>query len=68
MRGRKAGPSCCRRRPTAEASPASPPVARPDAFADDEILPVFEADLDLPHPVVASVIAVQNTSGMEESQ
>ena len=57
-----------RRRPTAEASPASPPVARPDAFADDEILPVFEADLDLPHPVVASVIAVQNTSGMEESQ
>lgn len=34
---------------SAEASPAPDPVpAQPDAFADDEVLPVFEANLDLP--------------------
>ena len=32
----------------ADASPA-PPEARFDAFTDDEVLPVFEANLDLPH-------------------
>ncbi len=32
----------------ADASPA-PPEARPDAFTEDEVLPVFEANLDLPH-------------------
>ena len=27
----------------------SPPEARPDAFTDEEVLPVFEANLDLPY-------------------
>jgi hypothetical protein len=56
------------RRPPAETSPARSPVTSPDAFTDDEILPVFEADLNLPHMAVAGVIAAKNTSGMEESQ
>ena len=53
----------------AEGSPA--PDARlsgPDAFTDDEILPVFEADLDLPHMPVADAVAAKDTSRMEESQ
>jgi hypothetical protein len=54
--------------PPAEASPARSPAGRPDAFTDDEILPVFEADLDLPHMPVAGVIAAKNTSRLEESQ
>jgi hypothetical protein len=29
--------------------------ARCDAFGDDEILPVFEADLDLPHLSAAAI-------------
>jgi hypothetical protein len=34
----------------ADANPAPiPPGARLDAFTDDEVLPVFEANLDLPH-------------------
>jgi hypothetical protein len=55
-------------RAPAEASPAPSPAARPDAFTDDEILPVFEADLDLPHLAVAGVIAPKNASSMEENQ
>ena len=40
-----------------EAAPApTPPPVRHTAFADDEILPVFEADLDLPH-LSAAVIS-----------
>ncbi len=38
------------RQMSGDASPAPPPLyARPDAFTDDEVLPVFEANLDLPH-------------------
>jgi len=54
-----------RPKPPAEPSrPPAPPPARRDAFADDEILPVFEADLDLPR-LSAAVIS---TTAMEESQ
>ena len=49
-------------------SPASKPPTSPNAFTDDEILPVFEADLDLPHLVVAGTVTAKNTSGIEESQ
>ena len=49
--------------PDAEAAPtAEPPATRRDCFVDDEILPVFEADLDLPH-LSAAVIS---TATMEE--
>jgi putative transposase len=41
-------PACNRNLPT-ETSPTPPPLpAQPDAFTDDEVLPVFEANLDLP--------------------
>ncbi|MBZ5617755.1 MAG: Mu transposase C-terminal domain-containing protein [Acidobacteriia bacterium] len=52
----------------AEASPARRLAARHDAFTDDEILPIFEADLDLPHLPVASHVATKGTPGMEECQ
>jgi Mu transposase, C-terminal len=52
--------------PPAEASPARRLAARHDAFTDDEILPIFEADLDLPHLPVASHVATKGTPGMEE--
>jgi putative transposase len=54
--------------PDGTEGPQRAPAARPDAFTDDEILPVFEADLDLPHLAVAGVIAPKNASGMKESQ
>ena len=54
-----------RSKPPAEPGPPpEPPPARRDAFADDEILPVFEADLDLPR-LSAAVIS---TAAMEEIQ
>jgi len=56
-----------RQKPHAGASPSAKPPACSNAFTDDEILPVFEVDLDLPHPEVAGMIA-KNASGMEESQ
>src|SRR5271157_479723 len=57
-----------RQQPPAEASPARRPTAQPDAFTDDEILPVFEADLDLPHLPVAALNISKDTSGIEENQ
>src|SRR5260370_40704272 len=54
-------------RPKPPAEPGPPPEPRParrDAFGDDEALPVFEADLDLPR-LSAAVIS---TTAMEESQ
>ena len=46
----------CLEEPPAEATHApKPPPVQPAAFADDEILPVFEADLDLPHLSVAVI-------------
>ena len=43
-------------KPPAGVDPAAEqPSARCDAFADDEILPVFEADLDLPHLSAAAI-------------
>jgi len=56
-----------RQKPHAGASPSAKPPACSNAFTDDEILPVFEVDLDLPHLGVAGMIA-KNASGMEESQ
>jgi putative transposase len=54
-----------RPKPTAEVGPIPTPLSpRCDAFADDEILPVFEADLDLPR-LSAAVIS---TAAMEKSQ
>jgi len=41
-----------------------PPPARCDAFTDDEILPVFEADLDLPR-LSAAVISTTPMEGTE---
>jgi hypothetical protein len=53
-----------RPKPPAEPGrPSEPPPARRDALADDELLPVFEADLDLPR-LSAAVIS---TTAMEES-
>lgn len=50
-------------KPAAEVAPtAEPPATRRSAFVDDEILPIFEADLDLPH-LSAAVIS---TAAMEE--
>ena len=58
-----------RQRPPAELKPApEPPTASLDTCVDDEILPVFEADLDLPYLAVPTVIVAQETLGMEESQ
>jgi len=55
----------CLEEPPAEAAPApKPPPVRPAAYADDEILPVFEADLDLPH-LSAAVIS---TAAIEKIQ
>jgi putative transposase len=49
--------------PDAEAAPtAEPPATRRNSFVDDETLPVFEADLDLPR-LSAAVIS---TETMEE--
>ena len=52
----------------AGASPARKPPACSNSLTDDEILPVFEADLDLPHLALADAIAGKNTSRMEENQ
>jgi hypothetical protein len=41
-----------------EASPV-PSEARPDAFTDDEVLPVFEANLDLPHMATGALVKLQ---------
>ena len=55
----------CRKSHTQKRLPhREPPPVRPAAFADDEILPVFEADLDLPH-LSAAVIS---TAAMEKIQ
>ena len=55
----------CLEEPPAQATPApKPPPVRPAAYADDELLPVFEADLDLPH-LSAAVIS---TAAMEKIQ
>ena len=51
-------------KPPAGESPAPKPPACLNAFTDDEILPVFEADLDLPHPSAA----VLSTASMEKIQ
>jgi putative transposase len=48
----------------AEATPAPKPLAHPDAYIDDEILPVFEAALDLPHLSAA----VFSTAGKKENR
>jgi len=53
------------REPAPEASPAPESIARPDVFTDDEILPVFEADLDLPRSPVATAAAGNNAPGTE---
>jgi len=50
------------KQPAEPAPPPEPSLARRDAFADDEILPVFEAALDLPR-LSAAVIS---TAAMEE--
>ena len=56
------------RKPGPEASPAPEPVARLDVFTDDEILPEFEADLDLPRSPVATAVAGNNAPGTEGSR
>ena len=49
----------------AEVAPtAGPPATRRNVLADDEILPIFEADLDLPH-LSAAVIS---TAAVEEGR
>jgi hypothetical protein len=54
-----------RPKPTAKVAPTPErPSARCGAFVDDEILPVFEADLDLPRLSAA----VRSTVSVEESQ
>ena len=55
-------------RPAAGENPAPKPPTCPHAFTDDEILPVFEADLELPNLTVASALTAKDTSRMEESQ
>lgn len=53
----------------AEGSPA--PTARtvgPAAFTDDEVLPVYEADLDLPHQPTPDAAATKDTSSVEASR
>jgi putative transposase len=52
----------------AEANPAlAPCAAAPDAFTDDEVLPVYEADLDLPRVSVNTARAAQDASGIQTS-
>ena len=59
---------------TKEGSPPSPkvrptpdePAVRRDAFTDDEILPVFEAGLDLPRSPIATAAPASRTSLPEE--
>ena len=45
---------------------ASPNAARSGFFNDDDILPVFEANLDLPQPSAMAAASERNTSVMEE--
>jgi putative transposase len=52
----------------AEANPApDPSAAAPDTFTDDEVLPVYEADLDLPRVSVNTAVAAQDASGFQTS-
>lgn len=51
-----------------DADPLNPPAARPDIFTDDEILPVFEANLDLPRLPVPAAVTARDNFGGEESQ
>lgn len=51
--------------PPAEVAPAPKPSSpRCDVFVDDEVLPVFEADLDLPRLSAA----VMSTAAVEENR
>jgi len=44
----------------AEAAPMpAPPVTKISAFTDDEVLPVFEADFDLPRAAVGVTVDVK---------
>jgi hypothetical protein len=53
----------------AEASPALiAKAAVPGAFTDDEVLPVYEADLDLPHQPAPDAAAPKDTSRVEASR
>jgi putative transposase len=45
----------------------NPPAAGPEPFADDAILPIFEAGFDLPHPRTAPVLP-RNASNVDESR
>jgi len=56
-----------RQQPVETPSAPDPLPALLEAFADADILPVFEADLDLPH-LAMSVTVAKDTPGMEENQ
>jgi putative transposase len=52
----KAGPS----EEVANPPAWGPPMVRVDGFADDQTLPVFEADLDLPRPPIAPAVTTKD--------
>lgn len=55
------GEPICNRNLATYASPAPDPWPQPDAFSDAEVLPVFEATLDLPRvPVEANDLSVRH--------
>ena len=47
--------------------PPDTPTGQLDVFADDEILPVFEAALDLPHPLAPTQGSANEASTREEA-
>ncbi|MGA2372333.1 MAG: Mu transposase C-terminal domain-containing protein [Candidatus Korobacteraceae bacterium] len=57
------------RQPWPDADAAPDPIATwSDTFTDDETLPIFEADLDLPRVPVSATVPAKDTCGTEESQ
>jgi putative transposase len=67
-RPRLIDPSTKCQEPSSEVRLASTSTSgRLDTFADDEILPVFEAGLDLPGARIAAAVAEESAPGAEES-
>jgi putative transposase len=48
--------------PEQPTSPDVRPASSPNAFADDDVLPVFEAALDMPYPPIAAPVLAKGTS------
>jgi hypothetical protein len=45
----------------------APSAADKTYFSDDDVVPLFEATLDLPHPFASVAVSRRNTSAPEEA-